>query len=194
MVYQRFPLPTDLFLWQKAWHSWKLGGKPQVNGLALTYHSSPTTGRCSCWIWLTAINQPNCRHLGRYQLEKAWGRMWAEKQHGTLFLMGWCCLGNSYVFCIWQLEALFCLPFTPLICICFLPKAKGNSAAVLGLKKKQSCLSENCNNMSKYSLLPSFVSKVWSKMPLLFYQITKVSKLNCGSSPFNLINAWKKSL
>jgi len=29
-------------------------------------------------------------------------------------------------------------------------------------------------------------------MPLLFYQITKVSKLNCGLSPFNLINAQKK--
>lgn len=84
-------------------------GKPQVNGLALTYHSSPTTGWCSCWIWLTAINQPNCRHLERYQLEKAWGRMWAQKQQSILFLMGWRSLGNSCVFCIWQLEVLFWL-------------------------------------------------------------------------------------
>lgn len=63
MVYQRFPLPTDLFLWLKVWHGWKLEGKPQVNGLALTHHSSPTTDPYSYWIWLTAINQPNRRHL-----------------------------------------------------------------------------------------------------------------------------------
>lgn len=80
MVYQQFPLPTDLFLWLQVWHSWKLEGKPQVNGLALTYPSSPTTDRYSYWIWLTAIKQPNCRHVERYQLEKAWGKMWAKNK------------------------------------------------------------------------------------------------------------------